>query len=186
MTKRIIVLGLCFLMGGCATNKVTYNQVKSVETTATKVGSTNVEQIALDMTDKMLSTRAITDITSTSPAIVFIESVSNRTAEHINTQLIKNRIRDRISKTNRFQFVPETKINEARQALNLDTQAGLVNQLQAINFAKMIGAEYILSSTLVLSSPANATQDGVFYKMTMRLIELKTGLSVWSDEKTFK
>lgn len=186
MTKRIVALvGLCLVMGGCATNKVSHDRGKSIEAPVTNVGSTNLEQVALDMTDNMLSARAIIEITKTVPAVVFIESVSNKTAEHINMQAIKNSITNRIGQTNRFQFVDEAKINEVRQALNFETHDGLVNQLQAIKFAKMIGAQYILSSSLALSSPANATQDGVFYKMTMRLVELKTGLSIWTDEKTF-
>ncbi len=186
MTKRIMaIVGLCLVMGGCATNKVSHDKVKPLETTATKVGSTNVEQIALDMTDKLLSARTIAEITKTAPAIVFVDAVSNKTTEHINSQAIKNSITYRIGQTNRFQFVSEAKISEVSQALNLEPQDGLVNQVQAINFAKMVGAQYILSTSLALSSPINATQVGVFYKLTMRLIELKTGLSIWTDEKTF-
>lgn len=58
----------------------------------------------------------------------------------------------------------------------------MVDQSSAIKFGQMMGAQYMLYGNLS-SIVKNAGSDkDVYYKMTMRLMDLKTGLIQWADE----
>ena len=74
------------------------------------------------------------------------------------------------------------RVEAVRSQLNFQNNDELVNQNTAIQFGKMVGAQYMLYGNLS-SIVKNAGSDkDVYYKMTMRLMDLETGLIEWADE----
>ncbi|WP_300177829.1 penicillin-binding protein activator LpoB [uncultured Aliivibrio sp.] len=182
MKKSVIaLLGLAVLLGGCS-NKVSYGDAQAVETTTVDFGSTDLQKIAGEMTESMLSSGAVAQITQGNRPIVFVESIKNKTSEHIDTESVTDSISTKLLNSGKFRFVDMDRVEAVRTQLNFQNNDELVNQNTAIQFGKMVGAQYMLYGNLS-SIVKNAGSDkDVYYKMTMRLMDLETGLIEWADE----
>ena len=182
MKKSVVaLLGLAVLLGGCS-NKVSYGDAQAVETTTVDFGSTDLQKIAGEMTESMLSSGAVAQITQGNRPIVFVESIKNKTSEHIDTESVTDSISTKLLNSGKFRFVDMDRVEAVRTQLNFQNTDELVNQNTAIQFGKMVGAQYMLYGNLS-SIVKNAGSDkDVYYKMTMRLMDLETGLIEWADE----
>jgi hypothetical protein len=182
MKKSIIaLLGLAVILGGCA-NKVSYGDAQQTETTTIDFGSTDLQKIAAEMVDSMMMSGSVAAITRDQRPIVFVERIKNKTSEHIDTESITDTISTKMLNSGKFRFVDMERVESVRKQLNFQNTDELVNQSAAIQFGKMVGAQYMLYGNLS-SIVKNAGSDkDVYYKMTMRLMDLETGLIEWADE----
>ncbi|AEX21394.1 MULTISPECIES: penicillin-binding protein activator LpoB [Vibrio] len=182
MKKSIIaLLGLAVILGGCS-NKVSYGDAQATETTTIDFGSTDLQTIAAEMVDSMMMSGSVAAITRDQRPIVFVERIKNKTSEHIDTESITDTISTKMLNSGKFRFVDMDRVESVRQQLNFQNTDELVNQSTAIQFGKMVGAQYMLYGNLS-SIVKNAGSDkDVYYKMTMRLMDLETGLIEWADE----
>ncbi len=182
MKKSIIaLLGLALILSGCS-NRVTYGDAQSTETTTIDFGSTDLQRIAAEMVDSMLMSGSVAVITRDQRPIVFVERIKNKTSEHIDTESITDTISTKMLNSGKFRFVDMERVESVRQQLNFQNTDELVNQSSAIQFGKMVGAQYMLYGNLA-SIVKNAGSDkDVYYKMTMRLMDLESGLIEWADE----
>ncbi|WP_394247374.1 penicillin-binding protein activator LpoB [Vibrio profundi] len=182
MKKSVIaLLGLAVILGGCS-NKVSYGDAQAVETTTIDFGSTDLQRIAGEMVDSMMASGSVAYITREQRPIVFVERIKNKTSEHIDTESITDSISTKMLNSGKFRFVDMDRVESVREQLNFQNNDELVNQSSAIQFGKMVGAQYMLYGNLS-SIVKNAGSDkDVYYKMTMRLMDLETGLIEWADE----
>lgn len=182
MKKSIIaLLGLAVILGGCS-NKVSYGDAQATETTTIDFGSTDLQKIAAEMVDSMMMSGSVAAITRDQRPIVFVERIKNKTSEHIDTESITDMISTKMLNSGKFRFVDMDRVESVREQLNFQNTDELVNQSTAIQFGKMVGAQYMLYGNLS-SIVKNAGSDkDVYYKMTMRLMDLETGLIEWADE----
>ncbi|GHY99938.1 TPA: penicillin-binding protein activator LpoB [Vibrio cholerae] len=182
MKKSVIaLLGLAVILGGC-TNKVSYGDAQAVETVNVDFGSTDLQKIAAEMVDSMMMSGSVSAITRDGRPIVFVERIKNKTSEHIDTESITDTISTKMLNSGKFRFVDMDRVEAVRDQLNFQNNDELVNQSTAIQFGKMVGAQYMLYGNLS-SIVKNAGSDkDVYYKMTMRLMDLQTGLIEWADE----
>ncbi|QKU81832.1 penicillin-binding protein activator LpoB [Vibrio cholerae] len=182
MKKSVIaLLGLAVILGGCS-NKVSYGDAQAVETVNVDFGSTDLQKIAAEMVDSMMMSGSVSAINRDGRPIVFVERIKNKTSEHIDTESITDTISTKMLNSGKFRFVDMDRVEAVRDQLNFQNNDELVNQSTAIQFGKMVGAQYMLYGNLS-SIVKNAGSDkDVYYKMTMRLMDLQTGLIEWADE----
>ncbi|EOG1391631.1 hypothetical protein VCSRO199_0550 [Vibrio cholerae] len=182
MKKSVIaLLGLAVILGGCS-NKVSYGDAQAVETVNVDFGSTDLQKIAAEMVDSMMMSGSVSAITRDGRPIVFVERIKNKTSEHIDTESITDTISTKMLNSGKFRFVDMDRVEAVRDQLNFQNNDELVNQSTAIQFGKMVGAQYMLYGNLS-SIVKNAGSDkDIYYKMTMRLMDLQTGLIEWADE----
>ena len=182
MKKSVVaLLGLAVLLGGCS-NKVSYGDAQAVETTTVDFGSTDLQKIAGEMTESMLSSGAVAQITQGNRPIVFVESIKNKTSEHIDTESVTDSISTKLLNSGKFRFVDMDRVEAVRSQLDFQNNDELVNQSSAIQFGKMFGAQYMLYGNLSSIVKKAGSDEDVYYKMTMRLMDLETGLIEWADE----
>ncbi|MDW6092643.1 penicillin-binding protein activator LpoB [Vibrio rhizosphaerae] len=182
MKKSIIlVLGLAALMSGCA-NKVSYGDAQAVETKTVDFGSTDLQKIAADMVDSMMMSGSVAAITRHSRPIVFVDSIKNKTSEHIDTESITDTISTKMLNSGKFRFVDMTRIEAVRKQLDFQNNDALVDKSSSIQFGKMVGAQYMLYGNLSSIVKDTGSDKDVYYKMTMRLMDLRSGLIEWADE----
>ncbi|ORT50134.1 membrane protein [Vibrio sp. qd031] len=179
--SAIALLGLAVLLGGCS-NKVSYGDAQEVETTTADFGSTDLQTIAGEMVDSMLASGAVTYITRDQRPIVFVERIKNKTTEHIDTESITDSISTKMLNSGKFRFVDMDRVESVREQLDFQNNDELVDQSSAIQFGKMVGAQYMLYGNLSSIVKEAGRDKDVYYKMTMRLMDLETGLIEWADE----
>lgn len=161
---------------------MSYGDAQAIETVNVDFGSTDLQKIAAEMVDSMMMSGSVSAITRDGRPIVFVERIKNKTSEHIDTESITDTISTKMLNSGKFRFVDMDRVEAVRDQLNFQNNDELVNQSTAIQFGKMVGAQYMLYGNLS-SIVKNAGSDkDVYYKMTMRLMDLQTGLIEWADE----
>ncbi|GAM62218.1 lipoprotein ycfM [Vibrio ishigakensis] len=182
MKKSVIaLLGLAVILGGCS-NKVNYGDAQATETTTVDFGSTDLQKIAAEMVDSMLNSGSVAAITKDQRPIVFVERIKNKTSEHIDTESITDSVSTKMLNSGKFRFVDMDRVESVRKQLNFQNNDELVDQSSAIQFGKMVGAQYMLYGNLSSIVKEAGNDKDVYYKMTMRLMDLETGLIEWADE----
>lgn len=177
----ICLLSLSVLLGGCS-NTVSYGDAQAVETKSIEFGSTDLQKIAADMVDSMMMSGSIAAITRSSRPIVFVDGVKNKTNEHIDTESITDTISTKMLNSGKFRFVDMERVESVRKQLQFQNNDELVDTSSSIQFGKMVGAQYMLYGNLSSIVKSADSEQDVYYKMTMRLMDLSSGLIEWADE----
>ncbi len=191
MNKRSTVYGVSLLLAsllllqGCA-NKVAYQSASDVETTNIDFGSTDLQQIAAKMVDSVLSFPPIVQVTNERRPVMFVDKIKNKTTEHIDTESITDTISTQILRSGKFRFVDMTKVAEVNQQMDFQNKSGMVNQSTAAQVGRQVGAEYMMYGNLSsIVKKTNSVKD-VYYKFTLKVMHLESGIVEWSDEKEIR
>ena len=184
MAIAITAISIAHLQG-CAT-KVSYGNATAVETTNTDFGSTDLQQIAAKMVDSLLSFPPIVDITNKRRPVMYVDQIKNKTSEHIDTESITDTISNKILRSGKFRFVDMTKVAAIEQQLSYQKGSGNVDPSTIIKVGQQIGAEYMMYGNLSSIVKREASSKDVYYKFTLKVLHVKTGLIEWSDEKEIR
>jgi uncharacterized protein (TIGR02722 family) len=74
------------------------------------------------------------------------------------------------------------RVEAAREQIKFQQEGGMVDTSKALQFGKQIGAEYMLYGNLSSIVKSNKDKSDVYYKFTLRLMDLESGLVEWADE----
>lgn len=183
--KLLVLLTLALGLGACQ-SKVEYGDASAVETVNENFGSKDLQDITQKMVDSMLNFPPIMLLTAQDRPIVFVDKIKNKTSEHIDTESVTDSISNQLLRSGKFRFIDMNKVDAVRKQLDYQNNSGMVDPSTAISLGRQIGAQYMLYGNLSsIIKQAGKTKD-VYYKMTMRLMDLNTGLIEWSDEKEIR
>ncbi|WP_299492454.1 penicillin-binding protein activator LpoB [uncultured Shewanella sp.] len=183
--KFIFIITFLIALAGCQ-SKVQYGDATEVETVNANFGSTDLQAITTKMVNSMLTFPPVVALTANDRPIIFVDRIKNKTSEHIDTESVTDSISNQLLRSGKFRFIDMTKVDSVRKQLDYQNNSGMVDPSTAINFGRQIGAQYMLYGNLSsIVKQAGSTKD-VYYKMTMRLMDLQTGLIEWSDEKEIR
>jgi uncharacterized protein (TIGR02722 family) len=183
--KLIFVLAAVMGLSACQ-SKVEYGDATEVETVNENFGSSDLQAIAAKMVDSMMVFPPVMSITDTGRPIMFVDKVKNKTSEHIDTESVTDSISNKLLRSGKFRFIDMTKVDTVRKQLDYQNNAGMVDPSTAIKFGRQIGAQFMLYGNLSSIVKQDGSTTDVYYKMTMRLMDLQTGLIEWSDEKEIR
>ena len=181
---KICIFIVCLLLAGygCG-SKVQYGDATAVETLTADYGSTDLQMIAEKMVRSMLASPVIQE--SHRP-VLQVSSVLNKTEEHIDTKAITDKIRTTLIQSGKVQFSASEIRQEMIDELQFQRGSGYVNPSTSKNIGKQVGADYLLAGEITsIRKSKDGTKD-VYYKMTLNLVDLETGLISWTDEKEIR
>jgi hypothetical protein len=187
--KKIAVwfsLGMIVMLpSGCATQpKVTYGSPEQVETITTEFGSTDLQMIAEKMVNSLLATPLLQ---SGQRPVVYVHNVKNKTDEHIDTQSITDKIKVTLLKSGRVRFSAVSEANdEIVKQLEYQTSSGIVDPKTAKRFGNQVGADYFLYGEITSIKKKAGRVEDVYFKITLNLVNISTGLIEWADEKEIR
>lgn len=186
-TFKLTLTGLfaatSLLLSGCANKAVvSYGDAQAVETVDINFGSTDLQKIATEMTNSLLASPVVGTLTANNRPVVFVEKVRNKTSEHIDTESITDSISTQLLQSGKFRFVDMGRVEAVRKQLNFQNNDPLVNPSTAVAFGQQIGARYMLYGNLSSIVKSNQDTADVYYKFTMRLMDMQSGLIEWADE----
>ncbi len=196
MSNRIIrmsvfaaILAALAFSSGCAafrasTHNVDVEQERHLKST---YDYSDMRNITDDMIAQILNSRFLS--AHAEPPILMIAGVQNRTSRYVDTKALTDRVRPGLFQANACQFV-----NEARREDLLKEQgyqaAHATPETQAA-IGRQLGAKYMLSGSLMEMEETSPRQVRVskqqvnYYKLTMEITDLETGLLAWTAEKEF-
>lgn len=185
--KTALALGITALMlGGCSSTTVSYGDATETETVTADYGSTDLQGIATKMVDSMLSSPAAAEISAAGRPVMYMDSIRNKTSEHIDTEAITDTIRTKLLSSGKFRFVDMSKVAAVKQQLEYQSSSGLVDPASMVRIGKQTGARYMMYGNLSSIVKDNGKVKDVFYQMTMNLMDLQNGELLWADQKEIR
>ncbi|MBL4608689.1 MAG: penicillin-binding protein activator LpoB [Pseudomonadales bacterium] len=180
--STLLTLGL----SGCASTKIGYGDAGAVETTTTDFGSTDLQMIAGKMVDSLLTFPPIVDITNKRRPVMFVDTIKNKTSEHIDTESVTDTISSKILRSGKFRFVDMTKVEAIQKQMAYQNESGMVKKSSAMNMGRQVGAEYMMYGNLSSIVKRAGNSKDVYYKFTLKVMHVESGIVEWSDEKEIR
>ena len=172
-------------LSGCAST-MQYGDAGSAKPISTEFGSSDLQQIAETMVDSMITFPPMVEMTSGRRPVVSVDKVKNKTIQHIDTESITDSIWAKLIRSGKFRFIDRTTDAQTIEELKTQQDSGLVDKKKAVQFGQQLGAEFLLTANFSeIRQKVGSTTD-VYYKFTMSLKNLKTGILEWSDEKEIR
>ena len=119
------------------------------------------------------------------PPIVLITELQNRTSEHIDTQSIMDMARIKLMNTKKVRFVD----GQARDAIEKEyayQDSGIVRPDTQKRRGGQIAPDFIINGRLDSIVQEAGARKTVYYKITLNLTNLTSGIIVWSDHKQIR
>ncbi|MEI6057162.1 MAG: penicillin-binding protein activator LpoB [Lentisphaerota bacterium] len=186
--KKILVFvscGILLFFASCSST-VKYGDATSATPISTDWGSNDLQQTASTMVNSLLTFPPIVQETKNRRPIIEVAQVNNKTMQHIDTQSLTDAIRTKLLRSGKFRFTDRSSNKSTIEEIKAQQDSGLSNQSTATQFGQQYNAEYLLVSNLSEIKQKNDDVIDVYYKFTMSLKNLKTGILEWSDEQEIR
>jgi hypothetical protein len=171
-------------VSGCAS--VQYGDARAVETINTDFGSTDLQLISAKMVDDLLNSAAVLNITRDGRPVLFVDAIRNKTAEHIDTESVTDTISTQLIKSGRFRFVDMSVVAEVARQFDYQRNSGLVDERQSVKMGQQVGARFMIYGNLSGIAKQDGSSRDQYYKFTLKMMDLKTGLVEFQDEKEIR
>lgn len=119
------------------------------------------------------------------PPVVMVTKLQNKTSEHIDTQNIMDMIRVELMRNGRLQFVDKAAREDIQDEYDYQ-DSGTTSRATQKRKGNQIGADYIINGRLDSIVQQAGREKTVYYKLTLNMTNLKTGLILWSDYKQIR
>ncbi len=117
--------------------------------------------------------------------VVMVTQLQNKTSEHIDTQSIMDMVKVELMKTGKLIFVDK----EARQDIDQEydyQNSGRVSKETAKGPGQQTAPDFIVNGRLDSIVQEVGKEKSVYYKITLNLTSIKSGLTEWSDQKQIR
>lgn len=117
--------------------------------------------------------------------LLMVGRMKNKTSEHIDMESLADKVRVELSKRGKFAFVNK----EAREQLAEEYEyqrSGYVDPARAKGPGQQAAADYLMTGSVASIVQEVGNDKVVYYKMTMELTNLRTGVIEWTEEKELR
>lgn len=180
LTLAVVVIAVS--LGACGT-KVQYGDPTAVETLTVDFGSTDLQMIAEKMVQSLLSAPVIQE---QHRPVLQVATVKNKTNEHIDTKAITDKIRTTLLNSGKVQFTAAEVRQEILDELEYQRASGYVDPETRKPVGKQVGTDYLLTGEIASIAKRKDDTRDVYYKVTLNLVDLETGLIAWAEEKEIR
>ncbi len=188
--KLVSIFSLCAVLFSCGPKafvKGEYDNVERENLMNDQWSETDMQVAVKTMVDSMVNHNAI--LNAKKLPTVMVTSLQNKTSEHIDTQNIMDMVRVDLTNSGKVQFVDK----EAREDISNEydyQNTGVVSEETKKTPGGQTGADFIINGRLDSIVQEVGKDKTVYYKLTLNLTNLKTGVITWTNykqiRKTFK
>ncbi len=185
-----LVAAFALLASGCASTSspvlgggnIGYGDSKAVELVTNEFGSTDLQMIAESMTRSLAQSGVLQG-----RPVVQVYDVKNKTSEYIDTREITTSIKTQLMKSGVARFASDnTDMQSQVDQLKLQNQSGLYKSSTVARTGNMVAAKYRLEGSISSIVKRSSDYKDVFYKFSLQLIDVESGLAEWMDEKEIR
>lgn len=188
--KKILPIAMCAILTACGGTHVVdlenQREVASMQDVM-ELEYRDWEKAAADMTDSMLKSNALTGVKK---PVIAVANIKNDTMQRFDTDILVKKIRTTILKSGRAQiatnFTGEDTTSNKMRATRTNAE---YDQSTFANTGTLVAPNMSLSGKMLQrniklqSGWFSSVDTRVEYYLQLTLTDLKTGLSVWEDEK---
>lgn len=172
-------------MASCAPKvytKGTYENVEAENNMNDRWSETDMQKVVKDLVNSMVNHRSISQ--SNRPPVVVVTRLQNKTSEHIDTQSIMDMVKFEVMNSGKVRFVDK----EARADLaeEYEYQKENASDQTAKRKGNQTGADFVLNGRLDSIVQQVGNQKSIYYKVTLNLTNLQSGLIVWGGQKQLR
>jgi uncharacterized protein (TIGR02722 family) len=144
---------------------------------------TDMQNTVKDLVASMMAHPAIKD--AKTPPIVMVTQLQNKTSEHIDTQSVMDMVRVDLMRTGKVGFIDKEARQDIADEYNYQN-SGMVSKDSKKGPGGQVGADYIVNGRLDSIVQEVGKDKTVYYKVTLNMTNLKSGMIVWSDHKQMR
>ncbi|MGQ9708432.1 MAG: penicillin-binding protein activator LpoB [bacterium] len=179
--KRFFPLALVLLLA-CSTSH--YVRPDEVTEWDYSYSDTDMKLLAEKMVQSLAEFKLPTRADTGKPTLAFL-AIGNRTSQHIDTEGIAEKIMVALLKLGRFRIVDRELLKQQAKEIALqETQR--IDVDGAVKLGNLIGADYFLTGDVMSIEKTKGSTTLAYYKLTMRLVDVRTSEIVWADEQELK
>lgn len=177
----LLALGAMLMLAGCETETdtrtVDATGPQAINTSA--INSQDWANAADQLVNSLLSGNALSNAPRT-PAIMAVDRVINNTQLMVDTDLLIKKIRVALTQTGKIAITNTLGLGERAVVAS---EAAELDEMQSGKKKKTLVPDYTLYAKLIQQQDKNGKVTQNTYSFQMSLVQVKTGLTVWEEEK---
>ena len=178
----VSLVAVAAVLGGCAGQSRYISPDDTTQVNA-EFSDTDFRMMANELADSMVRSDGVGGH-ETPPRIALL-NITNKTSEYIDTNAIADKIILAVMRTGRAQMVDRAILDQIQSELRL-SESGFVAPSMYKSFGKAASADMLLTVELTSIEKREGRTTLMWYRLSMRLVDLETTLVVWMDEVEIK
>lgn len=179
-TMSALVLSSC---GPKAFVKGDYEDPEKANLMNDQWSETDMQTVVKDLVGSLTIHPAIKD--AKNPPVVMVTQLQNKTSEHIDTQSVMDMVRVDLMKTGKVGFIDKEARQDIADEYNYQN-SGMVAKETKKGPGGQTGADFIINGRLDSIVQEVGKDKTIYYKVTLNMTNIKTGMIVWSDNKQLR
>ncbi|MCP3144092.1 penicillin-binding protein activator LpoB [Pyxidicoccus xibeiensis] len=192
MNPRRLLLSACLVatLAACggprAYTRGTYEDPNTIEMLSDRFNENDLQLIAKKMAESLAaSPRFAQARPDGSLPIVLVGKLKNSTSEHVDMRSLGDKIQTALAQTGRFALVDQAARQDIAEEYEYQ-QSGYVDPNAAKGPGQQTSVDFLMTGDLASIIQEVGNDKLVYYKMTAKLSNVKTGLIEWTDEKQIR
>jgi uncharacterized protein (TIGR02722 family) len=186
MKKGFVIL-VGVLMAGCggprAFTKGAYADPNAIEMLSDHFNENDLQLIAKKMVESLAGSGYFATIQGR--PIIVIGNFKNSTSEHIDMRSLADKIQVNLAQTGKFAFQDKAARQEIAEEYEYQ-QSGYVASDEAKGPGQQASSDYLMTGEISSIVQEVGRDKMVYYKMTTKLHNLRSGIIEWTDEKELR
>ncbi len=176
-----LAVGALLLLTGCETPTETRTvDAKGPDVINTSaINSQDWANAADQLLNSLLSSEALNNAPR-KPAVLAVDRIINNTSLMVDTDLLIKKIRVGLTQTGKVAITNTMGLGERAVVAS---EAAELEEMQTGKKAKTLVPDYTLYAKLIQQTDRNSKLTQNTYSFQMSLVQVKTGLTVWEEEK---
>ena len=172
------------LLFGCAGKSVYVPPGQTTQIDAT-FSDTDMRTMAQSMYNSLQSRLVMIRPADAPTPIVGLLRIDNKTSEHIDTDMIADKLQVELLRAGTLRFVDRTRVKAMTAEFDLGG-SGFVDPSQAKSAGKALGIDYFLYGELGSIKKREGKTELNYYRVSMKLTDAATDELVWADDYEVK
>lgn len=188
LNQRVFMLFVCLglTMTACGPKafvKGEYDDPEKQNLLNDQWSETDMQKTVQDMVNSMVAHPSIAG--AKAPPVIMVTQLQNKTSEHIDTQSIMDMVRVDLTNTGKVAFIDKEARQDIADEYNYQN-SGMVNETTKKGPGGQIGADFIVNGRLDSIVQEVGKNKTVYYKITLNMTNLKTGMITWTNQKQIR
>ncbi|HEX5748573.1 MAG TPA: penicillin-binding protein activator LpoB [Archangium sp.] len=189
-TRLIVSASLAGLLatacgGPRAFTRGTYEDPNTIEMLSDQFNENDLQLIAKKMVNSLAASPRFSQPPGPQLPVVLVGRLKNKTSEHIDMVSLGDKIQTGLAQTGRFALLDKAAREDLAEEYEYQ-QSGYVRPDSAKGPGEQASADYLLTGELASIVQQVGNDKLVYYKMTVKLNNVRTGIVEWTDEKEIR
>jgi hypothetical protein len=114
-------------------------------------------------------------------AVVALLRVDNKTSEHIDTDMIADKLQVELLRAGTLRFVDRTRIKDMSREFDL-AGSGFIDPEKAKSAGKALGADYFLYGEVGSIKKTEGRTKLNYYRLSMKITDVETNEVLWAED----